>query len=307
MSTNNNTTYVSKPPKFEGKQGSAYIVWSVKFQSWAGVKGVRATLNPSFDSRLPATEDAILDETDLIQKAQEKAILQNAIAMDAMVQCISKMDDFYRVLISMQEDADWPTGEVWKTWQSIQNHYQPTDIIASRDLMTALQKIKLRKDVNPMKILSQISAIEVKFKQSLSKEKKVEVVQECAGVNYAQIIVVTDGLSQIESNRNVTALELCKAMKKVWCIKGHDNDDKEDNDVDNNSVGLETSLGTVKDKQNSGTKQKCYECGKTGHRLLNVPPRKRKVGQKWLALQQMQALRKSSPSAVTAANQVTKK
>jgi hypothetical protein len=49
MSTNNNTTYVSKPPKFEGKQGSAYVVWSIKFQSWAGVKGVRATLNPSFE------------------------------------------------------------------------------------------------------------------------------------------------------------------------------------------------------------------------------------------------------------------
>jgi hypothetical protein len=49
-----------------------------------------------------------------------------------------------------------------------------------------------------MKILSQISAVEVKFKQSLSKEKKVEVVQGCVGDNYAQIIVVTGGLSQIE-------------------------------------------------------------------------------------------------------------
>jgi hypothetical protein len=59
----------------------------------------------------------------------------------------------------------------------------------------ALQKIKLKKDVNPMKILSQISAVEVRVKQALSKEKKVEVVQGCTGDNYAQIIVVTDGLS----------------------------------------------------------------------------------------------------------------
>ena len=69
MSTNNDTTYMSKPPKFEGKQGSAYVIWSVKFQSWAGVKGVRATLNSSFESKLPATEDAILDDTDPTQKA----------------------------------------------------------------------------------------------------------------------------------------------------------------------------------------------------------------------------------------------
>jgi hypothetical protein len=117
-----------------------------------------------------------------------------------------------------------------------------------KGLRMVLQKIKLKKDIILMKILAQISAVEVKFKESLSKENKVEVVQGCAGDNYAQIIVATDGLSQIESNQNATALELCKAMRKAWCIKGHDNDNEEDNDVDNNSVGLETSLGTVKDK-----------------------------------------------------------
>ncbi len=109
MSTNNNSLYLSKPPKFERKQGSAYIVWRVEFRSWAGIKGVRATLNPSFDSSLPVLEEAILDNTDPIQKAQGKAILQNAIAMDAMVQCMSKMDNFHCILLNMQEDVDWPT------------------------------------------------------------------------------------------------------------------------------------------------------------------------------------------------------
>ncbi len=100
-----------------------------------------------------------------------------------------------------------------------------------------------------MKILFQIIAVELKFKQSLSKEKKIEVVQQgCAGDNYAQIIVVTDGLAWIESKRNATALELCKAMTKAWRIKGHNNDNEEDNDVDDNNMGLEISLGTVKDK-----------------------------------------------------------
>jgi hypothetical protein len=137
MGSNKDTTYVSKPPNFEGKQGSAYVVWSIKFLSWAGVKGVRATLNISFESKLPAMEDAVLDDTDPTQKAQEKAILENAISMDAMVQCMRKMDDFHRILLSIQEDADWPTGKAWKTWQSIQNHYQPMNTTASRDLTTA--------------------------------------------------------------------------------------------------------------------------------------------------------------------------
>jgi hypothetical protein len=193
--SNNNSSYVSKPPKFEGIGGTAYVIWSIKFSSWAGVKGVRATLNPSFDSKLPATEEAVLDNTDPIQKAQGKAILQNAIVMDAMVQCMSKTDNFHCVLQSMQEDVNWPTGKAWKTWLSIQNHYQPMDSTTSRELTMALQKIKLKKDVNPVKIMSKISAVEVRFKQSLSKEKKLEVVQGCVGDDYAQVIVVKDGLS----------------------------------------------------------------------------------------------------------------
>jgi hypothetical protein len=64
--SNNDILYMSKPPKFEGKQGSVYVIWSIKFRSWAGVKGVRATLNLSFDSKLPATEEAVLDNTDPI-------------------------------------------------------------------------------------------------------------------------------------------------------------------------------------------------------------------------------------------------
>jgi hypothetical protein len=112
----------------------------------------------------------------------------------------------------------------------------------------ALQKIRLKKDVNPVKLMSEISAVEVRFNQSLTEEKKVEVVQGCAGDEYSLIIVVADGISQIESKRNSTVLELCEAMRKAWHIKGHGDDDKEDDYVDNDSVGLETSLDTVKDK-----------------------------------------------------------
>jgi hypothetical protein len=128
------------------------------------------------DSKLPVTEEAVLDDTDPTQKAQGKASQQYVIAMDTMVQCMSKTDNFHCVLQSMTEDADWPTRKAWKTWLSIQNHYQPTDSTSSRDLTMALQKIKLKKDANTMKILSVISVVEVRFKQSLSKEKKVEVV-----------------------------------------------------------------------------------------------------------------------------------
>jgi hypothetical protein len=64
-------------------------------------------------------------------------------------------------------------------------------------------------------------------------------------------------------------------MRKVWRIKGHDNDNKEDDDINNDSMGLETSLGTVKDKQ-SLVRKKCFNCEKIGHRSVKCPHKKKK-------------------------------
>ncbi len=72
--SNNNSLYLSKPPKFEGKQGFAYVIWSIKFRSWAGVKGIRAAQAPSFDGKLPTMEEAVMGDTDPTKKAQGKAI-----------------------------------------------------------------------------------------------------------------------------------------------------------------------------------------------------------------------------------------
>jgi hypothetical protein len=49
-----------------------------------------------------------VDDTDPIQKAQGKAILQNAIAIDAMVQCMSKMDElaYWKGMEDMTEHAE---------------------------------------------------------------------------------------------------------------------------------------------------------------------------------------------------------
>ncbi len=67
-----------------------------------------------------------------------------------------------------------------------------------------------------------------------------------------------------------------QSHKKGVGIKGRSNDNKEDNDANNDSVGLGTSLGTVKDKQSLVRKQKCFNCGKTEHRSAKCPNKKKK-------------------------------
>ncbi len=73
-------------------------------------------------------------------------------------------------------------------------------------------------------------------------------------------------------------------MKQAWCIEGHTDDDEEDNDVNNNSAGLKTSLGMSRtSKVWSGSKDAMNVGGKDTS-LLNIPTRKRKDKWKRLAL-----------------------
>jgi hypothetical protein len=144
MSSIDNTCR-SKPPKFKEKRGAEYLIWDIKFRSWAWVKGISTALTPSFDSELPGKESNVMDNTDPLQKAQGIARMQHAAAMDTMVQSISATVNFHHILQSMKEDADWPGGKAWKTWMNIQKHYQSKDSTFARDMMSALYKIKLKK------------------------------------------------------------------------------------------------------------------------------------------------------------------
>jgi hypothetical protein len=102
--SNNSSSYVSKPPKFEGKQGSAYVIWSIKFRSWAGVKGIRAILAPSFHSKLPAMEEAVLDDIDPTQKApsevQSKMIFMGHQASSCHVPVVRSFFILWKMLLS---------------------------------------------------------------------------------------------------------------------------------------------------------------------------------------------------------------
>jgi hypothetical protein len=124
--------------------------------------------------------------------------MQNAVAMDAIGQCMCDTNDFHCILQSMNKDAQWLNGKAWKTWKIIQEYYQSKDDASARDLLSALQKIKLQKNANLMKILADISAVEVRFKKALSEERKIEVVHGCAGSDYAQVIVIADEIAQIK-------------------------------------------------------------------------------------------------------------
>jgi hypothetical protein len=150
--------------------------------------------------------------------------------------------------------------------------------------MSALQKIKLKRNSNPMKILSNISAVGVRIEKTLDEEGKIEVVQYCAGDKYVQVIVIADGIAQITTAgaHNAMPLELCTDMGKTWQIAGHNNNSKEDDDDNgSNSEPSEPFLRVVKHKRSANSRSsnsRCFNCHKRGHKLPQCPNKKKKGG-----------------------------
>ncbi len=97
--------HLSKPPKFDWKRGTAFVIWDIKFRS-SEVKGIEALI-PSFDSKLPIKQYNVIDNMDLSQKSQGISREQNGLAVYALVQSImSDTEDFNCILQSMKEDAN---------------------------------------------------------------------------------------------------------------------------------------------------------------------------------------------------------
>ncbi len=254
--SSSDSIHLSKPPKLDGKGGTAFVIWDIKFRSWSKVKGNSESLIPSFDSKLSIKQYSVIDNTDLSLKAQGITRKQNGLEIDAPVQSMSDTDNFHHILQNMKEDASWPSGKAWKTWRNIQKHYQPADDTTARDVTSALCKIKLKKHDNPVKILNDISAIEIRYKKTLYEERMIEIVLSHTRDDYAQVIDVADSVARINSlgAHDVTTLELCIAMQKLWWIAGHNDIKEEDDDNEDDSKLLETLLGAVKQKQSTNKK-----------------------------------------------------
>jgi hypothetical protein len=96
-------------------------------------------------------------------------------------------------------------------------------------------------------------------------------------------------------------------MRKLLRIKGHDDDDEEDDDINNTTWCWKPHWAQLRTSKAWSGNKNALTVGRLDTGLQNVPTRKRKDKWKRLVLQQMQVLRKPNPSAVTVANQVTRK
>ena len=100
-----------KIPKFDGTRKN-YPMWKAKVRAVLAIKGCAAALDKNFETKLPATEDATLDESDATQKAQKKAVVQNTLGMNIMTLAMETKDLMAKVSVTYTDD--FPSGLLCK-------------------------------------------------------------------------------------------------------------------------------------------------------------------------------------------------
>ncbi len=241
-------------PKFDGTRKN-YPMWKVKMRAVLAIKRCAAALDENFESKLPATEDATLDESDPTEKAQKEAVVQNALGMNIMT--LAMETDQLMAKVSATYTDDFPSGLLCKLWKSLQEEYEPDDTIANAELLNDLMKLRLKKGEDPTILGENIAAIQSRYKCKVSAEQKIAVVVNTGGASYAETI--RQEQRHLKGfGKDVTAELLIRAMHDKWRISS--GGARADDDADN---GKETQLNSVDCPKFRG---KCYNCGQRGHK-----------------------------------------
>ena len=147
-----------KCPHFSGKKGD-YPFWMIQFRAYAATVGISDALEDGFQSKLPPTEMAALDETN--DAALIKARNRNARAMAALT--LGQKDNKVMALIHRSRSKDWPGGLAHEAVKLLKKRFEPDDDMAELDMQAELDKLKLGKNEDPELLQDKVAEIQAKY------------------------------------------------------------------------------------------------------------------------------------------------
>ena len=166
--------------------GTNWPMFKPKMKAVLSIKGCTPALAKNFKSQLPDREDATLCELNDDDKKKKKALVQNMLGMNIMTLAMETEELMAKVSASATDE--YPSGLLCKLWEALENEYEPSDMIASAELLGTLMKLKLNKSEDPKKLGEKISAIQARYKSKVSEEHKVAIVVNASGERYAETI-----------------------------------------------------------------------------------------------------------------------
>ncbi len=143
------TVTTSKTPVFSGNHGNDWTIWEMKMSTHLMEKGLDASLDPNFKTRLPEKEIEPFNLTVEDKKNQKEAVDMNKKAMCQFIQAFSTMSLLSKVNLQKKADKLFPSGRVWKLWAELQGDFNLDNSIAETKLKLALSKLKLVNKKNP--------------------------------------------------------------------------------------------------------------------------------------------------------------
>ena len=243
-----------KLPTFDGKR-SSFQIWWTRFLAYATVFMFRQALVIGGESKLPQTEDEVLDLTEEDDRKKELARKRNAVAMANLTMAFTGEETMG--LIYDAQSQEWPAGLAHKVVKALMSKYQPEDTITRVELRQMLNGVTMKKDEDPATIFEQISAIKNRYNTSTKKidpEELIAVVLDVAPKEYKAVLTS----EQRRKGTNLVIEDLSSVMNQLWRqMYGKNNNNSNDNG------GAELTLAAFEGH--------CYKCNEKGHKANKCP------------------------------------
>ena len=149
-----------KLPSFDG-DSKKFQLWWTRFCAYATVYKFRQALAENGDSDLPANESEELDETTPVGKKMLAAKKRNEVAMANFTMAFTT--EGVMGLVYKASTTDWPSGLATVVVQGLLKKYRPLDIVSLVELRQRMNKVSMKKGVDPSTLFEQLSAIENQF------------------------------------------------------------------------------------------------------------------------------------------------
>ena len=99
MLDSNSNSYGMSIPKYNGKRGHHFKMFTMKFKAYAEEKNLSAIMLPGFTKTFPGTEGGTFDETDADDKKKIKALEMNVKGVHALIMALETPEVMNKIML----------------------------------------------------------------------------------------------------------------------------------------------------------------------------------------------------------------